>query len=208
MEKYNKLTVLEKFSHKVKPTSVSRTFAKCLCDCGKMVDLCYMDVKTGHTKSCGCWKKQRLKKLSDDTIGYKYERIIWWNMKRRCSDPSATSYSLYGGRGIKVCDRWVCSFHDFISDIGRRPSRAHSIERRDNNGNYEPSNCFWATDKEQANNRRSSRMVTYRGETKSVALWSDELGLNYHRVRARILNGWDAERAFNAPLLKNQFDKF
>lgn len=203
MEKYNRLTILDTFRSKEK----KRRFARCLCDCGESVVLSYNDVKTGHTKSCGCWKRDYLKKVSEATIGYKYEKIVWRGMKTRCYDPDSTNYPLYGGRGITVCDRWINSFDDFIKDMGSRPSRDYSIERRDNNGNYEPSNCHWATDKEQANNRRSSRMVIYRGQTKSVAAWCDHLGLDYHRVRARILNGWDAERAFNTPRVKPHFHR-
>jgi hypothetical protein len=101
----------------------------------------------------------------------------------------------YSARGVTVCERWRQSFDAFLRDMGERPSRAHSIDRIDNDGHYEPGNCRWATAKEQANHRRTSHLVTLDGRTQTVAQWADELGLKYMTVYHRIERGWPPERA-------------
>ena len=127
-------------------------------------------------------------------------------MIQRCTNPKARQYADYGGRGIKVCERWIL-FDNFIADMGPRPNgqypsgRAkYTIERKDTNGNYTPDNCVWATYKQQAQNRRVHRMVTYRGKTQPFAVWIDDLGLNYKIVHQRIARGWTVEQAFERPI--------
>jgi hypothetical protein len=124
---------------------------------------------------------------------------IWCKMRRRCYDSKCEQFPHYGGRGISVCDRWRESFVNFISDMGECP-KGMTIERRDNDGNYEPRNCRWATRKEQARNRRSSRLVLIDGRVQSLAAWVDEFGQNYQKVHARISAlGWGIERALKTP---------
>lgn len=116
-------------------------------------------------------------------------------MWSRCTNKKQRSYKDYGGRGIKVCDRWR-SFEAFFEDMGERPSKAHSIERRDTNGNYEPGNCVWATDEMQTRNRRSTKTVTINGVTKPLIAWCEETGVRYGAAKQRINKlGWDPARA-------------
>src|SRR5437868_1775968 len=117
-------------------------------------------------------------------------------MIARCHRVTDKNYCRYGARGISVCQRWRQSFQAFFDDMGQRPSDEHSIERANNDGNYEPSNCYWATIYEQNNNRRSNVLIEYNGRTQSIKRWCDELGISYHMTRQRICRrGWSAERA-------------
>lgn len=109
---------------------------------------------------------------------------IWAAMKRRCSNPKQDHYDRYGGRGIQVCERWS-QFENFLSDMGESPV-GMSIDRRDPNGNYEPGNCVWATQKEQANHMTSNRLVELDGKVQTVAQWAEELGIPAPRIYARL----------------------
>lgn len=128
------------------------------------------------------------------------EYIVWNGMRARCCNPKNPNYIKYGARGISVCDRWVNSFEAFLADMGRKPSPAHSIERLDNNGNYEPSNCCWATRKEQANNRRTSRFIEFAGENLTLAQWAEKTGLQLTTLHARLKSGWSVGDALRRPL--------
>lgn len=124
----------------------------------------------------------------------------WSAMIRRCESPNSNEYHRYGARGIAVCDRWRRSFLDFLSDVGPRPSKSHSIDRTDNNIGYEPGNIRWATKKEQARNRRTSRMVDIEGVTKTLAEWSEISGINAMTIKDRLNYGWPSKRAvFHKP---------
>jgi hypothetical protein len=128
------------------------------------------------------------------------EYRIWVDMRRRCEKPSVKGFAHYGARGIKVCERWQ-TFVFFFEDMGPRPSNRHSVERIDNNGNYEPGNCRWATQTEQGNNRRTNRLVTYRGRTITLADAIRAAGsvVRKDTARLRLLRGWSAEAAVETP---------
>jgi hypothetical protein len=121
-------------------------------------------------------------------------------MRARCNNANNPAYNDYGGRGIFVCTEWDESFQTFLADMGERPSLAHTLDRIDNDGPYSPSNCKWTTKKEQARNRRSSRLIEWRGEKKTLVEWSDVLGIHQGTLNTRLSSGWGIERAFSEPL--------
>lgn len=128
------------------------------------------------------------------------EYNTWCNIKQRCYLVACDQYPNYGARGIEVCDRWLNSFSNFLSDMGRRPGVGYSIERVDVNRDYEPSNCLWATMKEQQNNRRNNIRIDMNGKTMTLAQWCDELGVSYQTVWARInVLKWTPEKALIEP---------
>jgi hypothetical protein len=127
------------------------------------------------------------------------EYTAWTNMKIRCLNPRAQNYALYGGRGITVCDRWRDSFEHFLADVGRRPSPLHSVDRIDPNGNYEPSNVRWSTVKEQAQNRRTTRLIAFNGTTLCLNEWVLRTGIDKVTLSDRLNRGWSVERALTTP---------
>jgi len=174
----------------------------CQCDCGNTVEAISSNLKGGQTNSCGCYHKEQTSKAKQThgqskTPDYK----IWKTMTQRCFNSKQAMYKHYGGKGILVCDKWL-TFENFIADMGPRPSTKHSIERRNNDGNYEPSNCYWTTSKEQANNRSTNCLVTYQGDTKTLTQWCEELNLPVARkaIWHRLVKlGWSPEKAFTEP---------
>ena len=148
----------------------------CLCDCGAQAVVKGVDLRRGSSLSCGCLAR-RVASLLNLEHGHSrphrsHTYRSWQSMKRRCTNPATAGFNCYGGRGIRVCPRWMASFPAFLKDMGERPA-GHSLDRIDVNGNYEPQNCRWATPKEQAQNRRSSVFVAADAELlRSVALGS------------------------------------
>jgi len=163
------------------------------CDCGEDREAAGYDVRRGKVIDCRTCGAERLRLASvkhDRSLTNEY--AIWTGMKTRCFNSHAAAYPDYGGRGITVCERWL-SFDAFLVDIGPRPSLTHSIERRDNDGNYEPSNCYWATLSEQAMNKRSTVRVEFRGETVTVQELSERTGVSVTTLRGRIARGLSGE---------------
>lgn len=123
------------------------------------------------------------------------EHHVWRLILWRCYNKNCEQYENYGGRGITVCDRWRNDFMNFWNDMGPRPGPGWTIERRNTNGNYEPDNCFWATQKEQQNNRRNNRLITFDGRTQTLSMWSDETGINRSVITRRLdYLGWPVEK--------------
>ena len=135
------------------------------------------------------------------------EYYSWRDMKRRCQDKKCPSYPDYGGRGIKVCRRWQ-KFGNFLADMGKRPSRFHTLGRIDNNGDYRPENCEWLTQKEQGNNRRNSLIVRYRGVTMTLTQAVELAGIvMFGTARRRILSGWRVSHAVEFPPMPGRWHR-
>lgn len=128
------------------------------------------------------------------------EYVSWSAMKTRCSNPNQSCYKHYGGRGIKVCERWLV-FKNFLDDMGPKPTPRHTIDRIDTNGNYEPSNCRWITQAEQTRNTRRNRILTLHGKSMTLADWALALGVEYFTLHHRVRNGWSDERILTTPVL-------
>lgn len=133
------------------------------------------------------------------------EYIAWCRMKSRCGNPLAPDYPRYGGRGIRVCPQWEASFEAFFSYIGPKPTPDHSVDRINNNGNYEPGNVRWATRKEQARNKRNTKFIEWRGRSQLISEWAKELGIERLTLRRRLVNGWPVELAFTTPIQRGAF---
>jgi hypothetical protein len=164
----------------------------CECRCGqrKIVLGANLRKRIRGVVSCGC-VLHRQRDLSGTP-----EYATWGGMIQRCADAGNPNY---GGRGIQVCDRWL-SFEDFLADLGPRPSSRHSIDRLDNDGDYESGNCRWATRKDQANNKRTNRKLTLNGETLSCAEWARRLCVSRYVIFNRLRSGWTVERTLTTPL--------
>jgi hypothetical protein len=187
-QQFGRLTVIKDAGRKRK-----QILWECLCVCGNTKLVVSTSLRKGHTKSCGCLQKEWQQSKKTHGMSGTNLYLVWQAMINRCERPKTKNYADYGGRGIKVCDRWH-SFENFYADMGERPNRS-SIERIDNNGNYEPSNVRWANRVDQANNKRNNRLLTYNGQTKSISQWASELGITFHAIERRIKNGWSIEKA-------------
>lgn len=128
----------------------------------------------------------------------------WVAMKSRCTNPNNQDYALYGGRGIQVCERWLHSFENFLADMGHRPRPRSTVERIDLNGHYCPENCRWASQREQTRNKSNNHRIEFRGESLTIAEWSERLGLPQRMIQDRIVRyGWSVEDALTTPALQH-----
>ena len=171
------------------------------CTCGRITVACGYLISSGTISSCGCKEvKRTLPAHFIHGMSGTPEFTSWASLKGRCCNPNNPSFKRYGGRGITVCERWLESFDNFYKDMGPRPSLKHSLDRIDVNGNYEPSNCRWATQKEQCRNTSANTIVTYNGKSQCAAAWEEELGFGRGRISHRLACGWGVEKAFNTPI--------
>lgn len=202
-KRFGRLVAIEKNGHKGR-----KILWHCKCDCGKEIDVMGVNLTTGHTLSCGCYKKERTSVIRGKHFGCNTRLYnIWLGMKERCFQKNSETYKDYGERGITVCDEWLGesgfkNFYDWAMNNGY--SDELSIDRINVDGNYEPNNCRWATIKEQANNKTNSFNITYKGETKTLAQWAEKLDLPYKTLYARIHSyHWDVIEAFERPIGNN-----
>lgn len=196
--RFGRLIALEVSERK---TSSSGTIWKCVCDCGAQSEHSSTCLIEGNTQSCGCLNRERRVEcntehgMSDTLI-----HGIWLNLFARCYNPNSPAYSNYGGRGIGVDQRWH-DFATFFADMGHRPD-GKTLDRKDNNGPYSKDNCRWATPKQQGRNKRTNRLLEFRGETKCMVEWCEVLGLKTSTVCRRLNTfGWSVERALSTPVL-------
>lgn len=187
-QKFGRLTAVE-FSH----IQNGRTFWVFVCNCGSKIIVEGWDVRSGHTKSCGCFNRETAtNRNTTHGMSYTPEFQCWTGIINRCTNKKDRRYADWGGRGITVCDSWIESFENFYSDMGPRPSPKHSIERIDNDGPYCKENCKWATQAEQNKNKRpnkKTKYITIAGNTQSISAWSRELGIARQTVIRRHGNG-------------------
>lgn len=174
----------------------------CRCACGRITQVETNRLRSGHTKSCGCGNRNGRRAIVR-LDGEMSARCCWESMRARCYYKNDANYARYGGRGIQVCDRWRYSFSNFFSDMGKRPSRDHSLDRIDCNKGYTPDNCRWATCKEQQNNRRSNRKITVDGVTLNITQMAEKYGVPASRIFCRLARGWSADSAVKIPPFKN-----
>lgn len=198
-KKFNRLLVL---SEAPKRNYDKGSFWKCLCDCGNVVEVKGYSLKSGHTKSCRCLQRELAREMDikrNTTHNLSHNPIYahWVKMKERCYDKRHKKYKDYGGRGIKICNEWL-DLENFVEwGMNNGYKKGLEIERIDNDGNYEPSNCRWATRQEQMNNRRNTIYITYNGETDTLANLCRKYGIKYYIVRGRLAKGWNIEDAFS-----------
>lgn len=189
--RFGMLTVIRRDGTYVSPAGHSAPTWLVKCDCGVEKTVIGRELRNSAYVSCGC------KRLKGGPPKHGWfgtpEYSAWTSMKQRCTNPKCRNYPNYGGRGIRVCERWESSFEAFLADMGPRPSRKHSLDRENNNGNYEPGNCRWATVRQQARNKRTSRVLTVAGESATVAEWADRAGLGRSTVKERLRRNWTPE---------------
>lgn len=219
-QRFGRLKAIE-YSH----TESGRAFWKCRCDCGNIVIRRGKDILSGNTKSCGCLnteqRKERMKEVGKKywenglvkarkaenhgnyVHGHSNTRLyhIWISMKQRCLNSNNRAYKDYGGRGITIYEEWENSFQVFYDwSMANGYSDNLSIDRIDNDKGYSPDNCRWVTIKKQQNNKRSNRIIEYKGESKTIQQWANEKGMNFTTLKNRIDHGWSIEKALETPV--------
>lgn len=184
---------------KIDYTTGHRTYWKARCQCGVVRSLRADSLTGGGTGRCnGCQGEALRRKVTSHGMTGSPEYVSWTAAKRRCESVNSSDYQQYGGRGIKLCDRWH-SFEAFYEDMGDKPTRRHSLDRIDVNGDYEPGNCRWATPKQQNRNRRNTIRLTANGKTQSLTAWAEELGWARVTLQKRYEAGWPDDLIVNTP---------
>lgn len=201
-KKFGRLTAVRRVGH----NRYGHIQWACRCVCGKRTVVGSVALSRGVTQSCGCLAREvrartaRARSLKHGhSAGGKItpEYMAWASMLYRCSKMNGGGHPHYAGRGIRVCRRWR-KFENFFADMGRRPSKKHSLDRENNSKSYCLNNCRWATPRQQANNRRTTVKITFRGKTLSITEWARELGLNTSTLAMRIRSGWPVKAALSA----------
>lgn len=179
----------------------------CICCCGMPKQVITASLRNGSTKSCGCLRREAAAESARNKkkhgMCYSTEYQTWSGMHARCTNPNYPDYECWGGRGVRVSPEWD-TFEAFYRDMGPRPSKAHSLDRIDNGLLYSKDTCRWATQTEQHNNKRSNRLVTHNGETKTLSEWARISGINYQAFWQRLKSGWPFEQALTRPLEKHR----
>lgn len=189
--RFGRLEVVDRAQNRNK-----HVYWRCRCDCGKDVEVRGDALTRGPTVSCGCYHDDIVTKHGMwQTPIYR----IWRSMLGRCENPNAHAYELYGGRGIKICDAWH-DFQTFYDDIGKRPADNYSLDRINNDGDYCPENCRWATWKQQSRNRSNNRIIELDGERRCISEWASITGINHGTLTQRLNRGWTARQTLTMPV--------
>jgi hypothetical protein len=168
----------------------------CRCECGTERVVKAGSLMNGRSRSCGCFHKSRVSTHGmTGTPTFK----SWDSMKQRCTNPKAPDFARYGGRGVRVCGRWLESFENFLHDMGARPT-GQTLDRVDVNGDYTPENCRWATMSQQQRNKRTSSVAEFGGVTRTYAEWAEITGVNSKAIGERLRRGWAVKDALLVPL--------
>lgn len=191
---FGRLTVVEPAENS--PAGAARW--RCVCVCGGETTTTAQKLTSGHTTSCGCYAREVNRSHG---LYRSPEYNIYQTMIQRCTNEKDDAYSRYGGRGIKVCDRWLESFENFYADMGPRPSPKHTIDRKDNEGDYEPGNCKWETWDVQYRNRRQTVWYEFNGERLCQKDLCSKYNLDEATFAARLRRGWSLEKAVTTPTL-------
>jgi hypothetical protein len=195
----------ERFARLVLTEELDNRRWLCKCDCGKSCVVRAATLRSGSTRSCGCLQRERASEANlkhGHAVGGRLTKtyVAWANMLQRCCNVSHERYKDYGGRGVEVCERWR-TFNNFLADMGPCPRKGLTIERTNNNGNYEPGNCVWDTYKAQGNNTRHNRLIEYQQITMTLAQWAERVELRPDTIRMRLDQlGWSVERALATPV--------
>lgn len=203
-EKWGRWTV--EYTYHKRSSGTTYIFAHVKCDCGNEKEVFYKNLTNGESKSCGCLNQEVLHEVEHGhcCVGKRTSTYnSWVSMFQRCNNPKNTKYSDYGGRGIKICDRWG-KFENFLEDMGECP-KDRTLDRKDVNGNYTPENCRWATWKEQCRNKRQTVYVEWEGAKCTYADLAERYGFsNGKMLYNRVVNrGWSLEKAIKTPSLSN-----
>lgn len=208
--KFGRLTAIERDDRFVNGKKI--VYWKCLCDCGREHSVRVYSLLNSAVRSCGCFQRESAAKRSLKHGIYAGMRnkepsfmTTWRGMLYRCEKPTFPAYKNYGGRGIRVCDRWRLGdgerqgFECFRDDMGPKPTSSHTLDRIDNEGNYEPSNCRWASRREQGLNTRVNHHVTLAGRRVTLTEAAESTGIPYNVLQGRLKNGWDEAKALATP---------
>ncbi len=201
-QRFGKLTVVGENPERNKHRQVRWD---CVCACGNEFTVTGFSLTAGHTKSCGCLINESAARVGKQNTTHGHSRqdnetptyIKWCSMKSRCTNPNADPKGHYYHRGIKVCDRWLDSFENFLEDMGECPD-GYSLERVDVNGDYCPENCIWIPFAKQSANRRNVKKLEHNGESLTIPEWSEKTGLSVETIRKRLELGWDVGTAIDA----------
>lgn len=196
-KRFGRLTAIERAG-----SDGSNAWWKCVCECGRLTQVRTCHLQSEKIRSCGCGPKGRHRYIHGMTGTRVYR--IWRQMHQRCENPNAEGYENYGGRGIKVCERWN-NFPQFFEDMGQPLTDKHTLDRKKVNEGYSKENCKWATHKEQMQNRRDSHNITAFGKTQCLTAWAEEYGLAITTLKNRLVRAkMNPEDALIAPLYKQQ----
>lgn len=198
-QRFGRLTVLRRAEHK----RGEKVIWVCRCDCGAEIEARVSHLRTGNTRSCGCFQRDRASETqATHRMTRTPEHAAWRNMKARCYNQRNPYYDRYGARGIVVDAAWLGSFEQFLRDMGPRPSARHSLDRKDANGPYAAYNCRWATASVQCNNwAHGNHHLELNGERRTIAEWARHIGMRHWTIRNRLRLGWPIERALTSPAI-------